>query len=111
MSEEHERRLAAREAIARDVNEVVDDVAASWYEGDERIAFRCECSHDCGGHVELTPQEYEAVRAGSDTFVLLDGHQDPAVERVTGRIREYVLVEKTGVGRDVARETDPRRDD
>jgi hypothetical protein len=109
MNEERERRLAQNEALSRDVNEVVEDIAESWFEEDERLDFLCECSRgDCAAHVSLTRQEYESVRSDPLRFVLFPGHADPRVEREIGRIREYVLVEKTGPGVTIAEETDPR---
>jgi hypothetical protein len=109
VSEDRERRLAENEALARDVNEVVEEVAGAWFDADERIEFRCECSRgDCTGHVSLTRSEYETVRADALRFVLLPGHVEVSIEREIGRIREYPIVEKRGRGRDVALETDPR---
>lgn len=109
MSEERERRLAQNEAVARDVNEVVDEVAGAWFEPDERLEFRCECSRaECTAHVSLTGPEYQYVRSDARRFVVVAGHEDPTIEHEVGRIGEYVLVEKHGAGADVARDTDPR---
>jgi hypothetical protein len=109
MSDERERRLAGNEALARDVNEVVDDVAGAWFDPDERLDFRCECARaTCTGNVSLSRREYETVRAEPDRFVVLSGHEEAGIEQEVGRIRDYVLVEKRGAGRDVAVETDPR---
>jgi hypothetical protein len=109
VSAERERRLAVNEALSRDVNEVVDDVAGAWFDVDERIEFRCECSRpECAGHVSLTRREYDAVRSDAVRFVVLRGHEDAEIENEIGRIREYLLVEKRGEGAEVARRTDPR---
>ena len=109
MNEERQRRLAANEALARDVNEVVEHVAASWFDPEERLDFRCECSRpSCSSHVTLTRAEYESIRSDALRFVVVPGHEDHEVEREVGRIREYFVVEKTGAGADVAQETDPR---
>jgi hypothetical protein len=109
MSTERKRRLAENEALARDVNEVVDDVAATWFDADERLEFRCECAlPSCAAHVSLDKREYESVRAEALRFVVVPGHEDESLERVVGAIRDYLIIEKTGAGADVARETDPR---
>ena len=111
MAEERQRRLAENEALARDVNEVVDDVAAGWFGPDERLDFRCECARAaCTEHVSLTRREYESVRSDARWFVVLPEHVDGSIEREIGRIRDYVLVEKTGVGVDVAEKRSPRID-
>jgi hypothetical protein len=111
VAEERQVRAAHNEALARDVNEIVEDVAADWFEPDERLEFRCECGDaECAAHVALTPAEYDSVRADPLRFVIVAGHENLTAERVVGRIGEYLLVAKTGLGVDVARETDPRSD-
>jgi hypothetical protein len=108
MDPERERKLARNEALARDVNERVDEVAASWYEAGEALEFLCECSSDrCTERVHLRADEYARVRAGPETFVLVREHVVPEIERVVGEVGDAVIVEKLGAGRDVARETAP----
>ena len=109
MDDENARRKALNEALARAVNEQVNDVAATWYESGEGIEFRCECAGaTCMGSVALTHDEYERVRTESPRFVVLPGHDDPAIERVVDSVGEAVVVEKIGAGRSVAEETDTR---
>jgi hypothetical protein len=50
------------------------------------------------------------VRAGAAQFVLVPGHEIPAIERVVERAASYVVVEKVGDAAEVAEETDPRAD-
>ncbi len=101
-------RIAHNETLFRDVNERIK--AGPWpTEGEEVVAFRCECgSLRCNMLVELTIPEYERVRASSTHFLLVSGHEIPAVERVVEREAAYVVVEKVGRAADVAEETDPR---
>ena len=109
MDDESARRKALNEALARAVNEQVNDVAASWYESGEPIEFRCECADaTCVGSLGLTHEEYERVRTAAARFVLLSGHDDPAIERVVDSVGDAVVVEKIGVGKAVAEETDTR---
>jgi hypothetical protein len=104
--ERRERRLAENEALAREVNERVGDVAAAWYGEDERLDFVCECSLDeCSDRVRLRMAEYSRVRSSPYWFVLLPEHLVPEIEREVERIGDYVVVEKLGAGRDVAEET------
>jgi hypothetical protein len=99
-------RLALNEAIARDANELVDEVAARWFERDEDVTFRCECVRaDCLDLIALNREEYASVRESPTQFVVVAGHEDLSVEEVVGHIRSYPLVRKTGVGADVARDT------
>jgi hypothetical protein len=109
VSEERERRLALNEALARDVNEVVEQVAGDWFGAGEPIEFRCECiDPGCSAAVRITRSEYLGVRESGRRFVVAPGHEDESVEVVVARVRGYPLVEKTGIGRTVAEETDPR---
>lgn len=109
MTVERERRLAENEALAREVNEAVKDVAEDWFDPDEQIEFRCECARaTCTEPVSLTRREYESIRVAAVHFVVVAGHEEPEIELAAGRIRDYLLVEKVGAARDKAEETDPR---
>ena len=100
------RRLAENEAVAREVNQRVGDVAASWYERDEKVGFICECSHrSCHEHIELSMAEYAQVRSAPARFALVPDHIVAEIEREVGRIGDVVVVEKIGPGREVAEET------
>src|SRR5919199_4406078 len=106
MDVDRERKLAENEALAREVNERVDEVAASWYADTEALEFVCECSHDdCTERVHLRASEYRRVRASPLTFALVRDHVVPEIERVIGEVGDAALVEKIGVGREVADET------
>ena len=108
MDERLQRRVAANESAFRDVNEAIE--RGLWPgEHDSAIAFRCECaSLDCNQLVELTPREYEHVRADSRRFLVLRGHELPAVETVVETHVRYVVVQKRDAAAKRAQETDPR---
>jgi hypothetical protein len=98
--------MAENEALAREVNERVGDVAAAWYGENEQLEFVCECSFDdCSARVRLRMAEYSRVRSSPQWFVVVPDHFAPEIEREIDRIGDYVLVEKIGVARDVADET------
>jgi len=103
-----EDRIAHNETLFREVNERIE--AGRWpTDRRDPTAFRCECgSLRCNQLVELTPQEYEHVRASPTHFVVADGHEIPEIERVVEREAGYLVVEKVGDAADVAEETDPR---
>jgi hypothetical protein len=70
----------------------------------------CECSDPaCAESLEITPQEYEAVRADRARFVVLKGHEMPEVERVVEDTGRYIVVEKLGAAAEMAQAGDPRR--
>ena len=101
--------MALNEALARDVNELVDQRAAGWFDAGERVEFRCECSRTgCGEPVLLTREEYASVRESPTTFVIAPGHDAPEIEDVVGHIRDYPVVSKIGPGAGIAEVTDPR---
>jgi hypothetical protein len=108
MDDARARRLAENEALVREVNERVGDVAASWYEADEKVAFVCECSlDDCAERIQLTMREYERVRSSPTWFAVLPSHLVAEIERPVETIDEVLVVEKLGPGREVAEETAP----
>ena len=108
MNEELERRIAANEDVFRRVNEGIE--RGQWPgEPESPISFRCECARlGCNALLTLTLAEYERVRANPRRFVLLAGHELPAVERVVERRGEIVVVEKTGDGGEEAESRYPR---
>ena len=86
-----QERLAKNEALFREVNERVKDVAAA-AEGD-LIDFICECGDDdCTQVVALTQTEYEKVRADPRQFVVIPGHELPDVEDVAGQADRYLII-------------------
>ncbi|HZE04675.1 MAG TPA: hypothetical protein VE127_05590 [Solirubrobacteraceae bacterium] len=108
MDRELERRVAANEDIFRRVNEGIE--RGRWpNEPDAKISFRCECARlGCNRLLSLTRAEYEGVRAHPRHFVLLAGHELPALERVIDRRGEILIVEKTGEGGEQAESLDRR---
>ena len=104
-----EKRAALNQAVARDANETVEDVAGAWDPPADPIDIRCECSRaDCRETLRVSHAEYEAVRHDPREFLVVPEHVDERIDRVVGSVRSYALVEKIGEGADVAEETDPR---
>jgi hypothetical protein len=70
----------------------------------------CECSvAGCADSLEITPAEYEAVRAVGTRFVVVPGHELPAIERVVAGSDRFRVVEKLGYAAEIAEADDPRR--
>ena len=105
-----EERLGANEALYRQVNERVAEVAEQFIEGEERVNFSCECGDEaCAEQIPMTVGDYEAVRAEATHFAVVPGHEVPDIERVVARHPSYLVVEKQDPdAEEVARETDPR---
>jgi hypothetical protein len=100
-------RLARNQALFREVNERLLEMADGSYDGPLEIV--CECSHeDCTTTLAVHRDDYEAVRAHSTHFLVNSGHELLEVEQVVGRRNGFTVVEKL-TERDFAVETDPRR--
>jgi hypothetical protein len=98
-------RAARNEAFFREVNERIKGVG----EDAETLLLLCECGDlECREGVEMTPAEYEVVRAGGDRFFIVPGHEDLTVDGVIDQTAGFLVVEKLGEGGDVARDLDPR---
>ena len=108
-----DERLAGNEALFREVNERVAEVATHFIEVetlDEPVDFTCECGRAvCAEPITMTMVEYEAIRAKSTHFAVVPEHEQPEIEIVVERHPTYLVVEKREPdAREVARETDPR---
>lgn len=108
-----EERLAGNEALFREVNERVAEVAEDLLSVEvtaDPLKFNCECGREtCAEQIEMTLVEYEAVRASPIRFAVTPGHEVPDIERVVERYPNYLVVEKQDEeAEEVARETDPR---
>ena len=108
-----EERMARNEALFREINERVEDVAEGFDvrgEGDSlRIEFVCECgSLGCMERIELTRGQYEAVRAHPRRFAVVRGHEDPSIARIVEQHGEVAVVEKLDHAAEIAVEHDPR---
>lgn len=91
-------RQARNEALFREVNEQIAQLGERtqvWSDAGS-LAFMCECGVDggCGERVDMTPAEYERVRAEDDRFALIPGHETPKLERIVERTERYVIVDK-----------------
>jgi len=99
-------RIARNEALFREVNERVREVQGGregW------TGFLCECGRvDCTSTVDLDLAEYEQARADPTTFIVLPGHDIPAVEERLQTADRYVVVRKLATESEIALETDRR---
>jgi hypothetical protein len=114
-SEDYERGLARGQSLMREVNEQIHQLRSRFTYLDDvdevnvRTIF-CECcSDDCMEPIEITLNQYQVARRFPTRFLLVPGHEELVTERVVEQQSNYVIVEKTGVGGEVAIRLDPRR--
>jgi hypothetical protein len=101
-------KRAKTEAIFRDVNERIAESSGRF--DSQGAEFVCECADpECTDRIETSLDQYEAVRQDATTFLLVNGHEDPKIEKVVQRHRGFAVVRKVEdvVARTVRR-LDPR---
>ena len=99
---------ALNQVVFREVNERIAELSAEWQQT-EMVSFVCECSDPmCAESLEITPAEYEQVRADAVRFVIVSGQNLPEVERVVEDNGRFIVVENLGSAATVARDADPR---
>jgi len=104
-----QERLARNEALFRDVNERVREIAAVHGQDEHIYEFYCECSNaDCTFQVRATLADYEAVREHPARFVIAPNHSMPEIERIVERTGSWWVVEKEGEFAELVEELDPR---
>jgi hypothetical protein len=104
-----DRRLALNQAIFREVNDRVAEVA-NGFVADEPLQYEffCECSDtECTERLGLTLGEYESLRTSPTWFVVSPGHDYPRIEQVVRRNDRFEIVEKLDEAGEVAVATDP----
>ena len=83
-------RVARNQWVFREVNKRLRDLAVQQVQvpWTDRTAYLCECGNDeCLETVEMTPDQYEALRSDEDMFVLACGHEandDDVIEHTDG---------------------------
>ena len=100
------QRAAQNESLFRRINERVEALSGDL----DTLTLVCECADpSCvqrlGG---VTREEYEAVRAHPERFLVARGHERLEFETVVTERSEYMVVEKRGDAGEVAREEDSR---
>jgi hypothetical protein len=105
--DERERRMTQNEALFREVNERVQEVARD--AGGGAYEYLCECANiDCTFMLELTPAEYEAIRADGTQFAVRPLHYTPEIETLVADNDSYWIVRKTGEAGELVEDLDPR---
>jgi hypothetical protein len=107
--EERERRIGMNEALFREVNERLEELAQG-FAHPEALDLICECGNaSCASRIEMDRKDYEHVRSDSATFAIVKGHEMPDVEEIVERRKRYDVVRKrAGEAEEIAEKTDPR---
>ncbi len=101
-----DRMLTRNEILFRDVNE---RLAASPGSPPAELDLVCECSdRSCIAVFTMPEGEYHWLRQNPLHFVVLPGHEAPAIESVVERHPAFVVVEKHAATHDQATAADPR---
>jgi hypothetical protein len=108
---DRERRAGRNQALFREVNERLNEVASHRRSATPPDRFICECAHDdCFETMDVSLSEYETIRDVATRFFVApsDGHFIPEVERVLDKNERFWVVEKLGQSATVAEKLDPR---
>jgi hypothetical protein len=85
---------ATPEILFREVNERIAELTEAFMEGGAKL-FVCECGRlDCSEPLELTLDEFEAIRDHASRFVVVPGHELEGQELVVEWTSRFVVVEK-----------------
>ena len=109
--EQRDEVAAGNQSLWRNVNENIKIMHDQFGVPDQQQTFLCECAHSrCGKSFEMTPKQYESVRADPTCFVVAPSaeHVIPEVEVVVARDEDFWIVQKFGASAEVATDLDPR---
>jgi hypothetical protein len=103
-------RIGLNEAVFREVNERINDLAEDFGLEEQPLDLVCECGDpNCVERISMGRAEYEQLRSEPTHFAVHAGHVQPDIEDVVDRRGSYLVVRKReGDPAEVARETDPR---
>ena len=102
--------MGLNEAVFREVNERIEDLADRFELKNEPLDLVCECGDaDCVRRISMTRAEYEELRSDPRQFAVHPGHDYPDVEEIVDRRKGYDIVSKNqGIPEQIAEQTDPR---
>jgi hypothetical protein len=105
-----EERIGLNEAVFREVNERIQDLAEGFGLASQPLDLVCECGDaSCRERITMTHGEYEELRSDSHRFAVYPGHESAGLEQVIDRREGYDIVQKElGVPEQIAERTDPR---
>jgi hypothetical protein len=100
---------ARNEEVFRSVNQRIEE-GAEQHRISTPLPFHCECCDaSCVETLPVAPGEYERVLSERFRFIVIPGHEDPAVERVVAEHEDYLVVEKVGEAREQIERDHPQQ--
>ena len=106
MSSLWEQRAARNEALFREVNENIARLEERHGATLTEPVFICECANaGCAEQLAIDPGTYRRVREQPRLFFVRQGHEEPQLERVVEKHRDFLIVEKTGAAGQIAEQT------
>jgi hypothetical protein len=108
--DERHRRIGLNEAMFREVNERIEELADQFRMRERPLELVCECgSLSCTSQIRMSASEYETIRRDPKLFVVYPGHETEEVEKVVDRREGYDVVRKHAGGpAEIAEDTNPR---
>jgi hypothetical protein len=92
---EREKRVGLNEAVFREVNERIEELAEKLDLADRRLDLICECGDaNCVERVSMTQTEYERVRSDPKQFAVYPGHVYDGIEEVVDHHPGFDVVRK-----------------
>ena len=89
-------RAAQNELVFRAVNEQILKMTDRFRAQLSDIDIVCECCEvSCVGTIRVRAEEFTKFERQDGMFVVLPGHEDPSVEDVIERKKDYVVVLKS----------------
>ena len=103
-------RIGLNEAVFREVNERITDLADQFGLEEQPLDLVCECGNpSCIERITMSRADYEELRSDPTHFAVFPGHEEPDVETVVERRDGYDVVRKhEGEPAEIAERTDPR---
>lgn len=107
---ERARRVGLNEALFRQVNEQLEELADRIRPESGQLELICECGNlECAEQIRLERDEYQDLRSDSLLFAVVRGHDLPDIEEIVERHATYDVVRKRdSEAQRVAEQTDPR---
>ena len=95
MPDARTERIGRNEAVFRELNERIEQVAEAFDFGSDPLELVCECGNpNCTQRITLSPGEYETLRSDLLQFAVASGHEAPTVEEVVEHRNGYDVVRK-----------------
>ena len=96
--EQFQRRVARHEALHRLANEHAFEATKG--SASPLLRILCECGEvSCTAILHVERGAFERVSRRADHFIIVHGHEMPDLERVVEEHRDWLVVEKVGLGR------------